>query len=137
MNNINFRSSCPISSALDIIGDKWSLLVLRDIMFFGKKTFTEFADSPEKIATNILSDRLSNLEKSGIISKGKLPHNKKTNIYSVTDKGILFLPVLVEIILWSDENLSDQITIDTKKLAQEIRSDKDSFITLMHAKLTH
>jgi DNA-binding HxlR family transcriptional regulator len=132
---INFRSTCPISSALDIVGDKWSLLILRDIMFSNKKTFSEFASSPEGIATNILSDRLSNLEKSGIISKGKLPDNKKTNIYSLTDKGITFLPLLVEVILWSNKNLQEHITESTKKLAKTILKDKEEFIKLMSVKL--
>ncbi len=132
---INFRSTCPISSALDIVGDKWSLLILRDIMFSGKKTFGEFASSPEGIATNILSDRLGNLEKSGIITKGKLPNNKKANIYSLTEKGITFLPILVEVILWSNKNLYAHISENTKNLAITIMKDKKSFIELMTDKL--
>lgn len=134
---INFRSTCPISSALDIIGDKWSLLILRDLMFSGKRTFSEFASSPEGIATNILSDRLFNLEKSGIITKGKLPHNKKTNIYSLTETGKTFLPLLVEVILWSHKNLQEHITADTKKLAETILKDKESFLKLMSVKLNN
>lgn len=132
---INFRSSCPISSALDLVGDKWSLLILRDIMFSGKRTFGEFASSPEGIATNILSDRLKNLEKSGIIAKGKLHDNKKTNIYSLTDKGITFLPLLVEVILWSNKNLQEHISENTKNLAKTIIKDKETFVRLMSVKL--
>lgn len=132
---VNFRSSCPISSALDIVGDKWSLLILRDMMFSAKKTFSEFASSSEGIATNILSARLSNLEKSGLIRKGKLPGNKKTNIYSLTEKGITFLPLLVEVILWSNQNLQEHITENTKKLAKTIIDDKEKFIKLMSTKL--
>ena len=128
----NFRSSCPISSALDIIGDKWSLLILRDIMFSGKRTFSEFAASSEKIATNILSDRLLNLERSGIIDKSKLPGNKKTNLYSLTRKGLSFLPVLTEVILWSGEHLSEHITEETKRLVEQIKKDKNVFIKLMN-----
>ncbi len=131
----NFRSSCPISSTLDLVGDKWSLLILRDIMFSGKKTFGEFASSPEGIATNILSDRLSNLEKSGIITKGKLPNNKKKNIYSLTDKGVTFLPLLVEVILWSNKNLQEHITENTKELAKSILKDKEAFLKLITVKL--
>jgi DNA-binding HxlR family transcriptional regulator len=132
---IDFRSSCPISSALDLIGDKWSLLILRDMMFSGKKTFTEFAASAEGIATNILTDRLSSLEKAGILTKGKLPNNKKTNIYTLTDRGKSFLPLMVEIILWSDKNLADHIMEDTKKIAQMIKKDKEGFIKTMQSKL--
>ncbi len=135
MMEIKFRSSCPISSALDIVGDKWSLLILRDMMFSNKKTFGEFAASAEKIATNILSDRLSTLEKTGIIQKGKLPHNKKTNIYSLTPKGIDYLPVLIDIILWSDANLSEHITEETKRLAKRIRKDKIEFTNGLYARL--
>lgn len=132
---IKFRSTCPISSALDIVGDKWSLLILRDIMFSGKKTFGEFASSPEGIATNILSDRLRNLEKSGIITKSKLPDNKKTNVYSLTEKGITFLPLLVEVILWSNKNLQEHITESTKELAGRINKSKDNFVNSMFDKL--
>lgn len=132
---IKFRSTCPISSALDIVGDKWSLLILRDIMFSGKKTFGEFASSPEGIATNILSDRLRNLEKSGIITKSKLPDNKKTNVYSLTEKGITFLPLLVEVILWSNKNLQEHITERTKELAGRINKSKDNFVNSMFDKL--
>ena len=132
---LNFRSNCAISSALDLIGDKWSLLILRDMMFFGKKTFSEFAASEEKIATNILSDRLLNLEEAGIIKKGKLPDNKKNNIYSLTPKGITFLPSLIEVILWSDRNLAEHITTENKLLADIIKKDKHSFTEMMYAKL--
>jgi DNA-binding HxlR family transcriptional regulator len=132
---MNFRSTCPISSALDIVGDKWSLLVLRDMMFSGKKTFGEFAASAEGIATNILSNRLSNLEKAGIINKGKLPDNKKTNIYTLTNKGVTFLPLLAEVILWSDENLHEHITDETKELASKIKQNKPGFLELMYDRL--
>ena len=123
-----FRSTCPISSALDIIGDKWSLLILRDMMFSGKRTFSEFISSQEGIATNILSARLSSLEKTGIISKSKLPDNKKVNIYTLTKKGGGFLPVLVEVILWSNENLEGHISEETRKLAELILRNKQGFI---------
>ena len=102
-----FRSSCLASSALDVVGDKWSLLIIRDMLFEHKKTFKDFSNSEEGIATNILSDRLNKLEEFGIISKGKLPNNKKTNIYTLTEKGIELVPVLLELILWSDKNVRE------------------------------
>ena len=74
------RSSCPLTSVLDIVGDKWSLLIIRDI-FLGKKTFTEFLRSSEKIATNILSNRLELLIKNGLLKVTKLPNDQKTKIY--------------------------------------------------------
>ncbi|HEY4655289.1 MAG TPA: helix-turn-helix domain-containing protein, partial [Cyclobacteriaceae bacterium] len=95
---IVFRSQCPISTALDIFGDKWTLLVIRDLLFNQKKTYGEFLDSEERIATNILSDRLSLLERTGIVSKQKHPYHGLKIVYSLTQKGIDLIPVLVEII---------------------------------------
>jgi len=99
------RSDCPISSALDIVGDKWSLLIVRDIMMNGKNTYNEFLKSAEKIATNVLADRLVMLETTGIITKEEHPDSKAKIYYKLTEKGIDLLPVLIELILWSDEHL--------------------------------
>lgn len=101
---INFRSKCPINTALDLIGDKWSLLIMRDLLFNNKSTFKEFSTSEEKIATNILANRLKMLEEYGIISKTKSKSDKKVNIYSPTEIGIDLAPVIVEIALWSGRN---------------------------------
>jgi len=105
---INFRSSCPLASTLDIIGDKWSLLIIRDMLIQQKKTFKDFSDSAERIAPGILSARLKLLEDNELITKQKLPNNQKENIYLLTDKGIDLTPVIMEIILWSDKNLRNQ-----------------------------
>ncbi len=94
------RSSCPISSALDTIGDKWSLLILRDLMFTEKRTYGEFQASEEGIATNILAARLVTLEANGIISKSTDPANGRRSIYRLTEKGIDLLPVVVELNHW-------------------------------------
>lgn len=125
---MEYRSNCPISSLLDIMGDKWSFLIIRDIMFGKKRTFGEFSSSSEKMASNILSDRLSKLEEAGIIYKGKLPDNKKKNIYTLSPKGIELLPIIVEMILWSDRNLPDHIQEQMKNLAENIRRNKAEFI---------
>ena len=103
----NFRCKCPITSALDIIGDRWSLVVIKQMIFEGKATFKDFVDSREAIATNILSVRLKMLEDFGIIDKQKLPPNKKTNIYTVTPKGLSLIPVLIELTLWSKYNIQE------------------------------
>jgi DNA-binding HxlR family transcriptional regulator len=97
-----FRSSCLIASALDLIGDKWSLLIIRDMLLFKKKTYKDFAESEEGVATNLLSTRLKLLESIGLITKRKLPENKKTNIYLLTNKGIDVAPIIMEIVIWSD-----------------------------------
>ena len=104
----NFRSGCPIASTLDIVGDKWSLLIVRDMLFQGKRTFKDFSSSSEKIAPGILSARLKWLEDNGLITKQKLPANQKENIYLLTEKGIELTPIITEIILWSDRNLRVQ-----------------------------
>lgn len=100
---IDFRSQCPISTALDIFGDKWSLLVLRDLIFNNKNTFGEFLNTDEKIATNILADRLATLEAGKIISKHDHPDSKAKVLYKLTEKGVDLIPVLVELIVWSEK----------------------------------
>lgn len=128
-----FRSSCPISSALDIIGDKWSLLIIRDMMFAGKKTYSDFSNSSEGIATNILSNRLSMLEELGIINKGKLEGNKKTNIYSLTQRGKELLPIILEIAQWSDTNLNDHLKDSAKPFVNKFKLNKEEFVQNMYA----
>ncbi len=98
-----FRSSCLIASALDLIGDKWSLLIIRDMLIHQKKTFKEMAKSDESVATNLLSSRLKLLESLEVITKRKLPNNKKENIYLLTEKGIDLAPLILEIVIWSDK----------------------------------
>jgi DNA-binding HxlR family transcriptional regulator len=97
------RSDCPLNYGLEIFGDKWSLLIIRDLMFFGKKYYSEFICSSEKISTNILAERLNWLEKENIIRKEKDKNHKQKLIYSLTEKGIDLLPVVMEIGLWSDK----------------------------------
>ena len=98
-----FRSSCLIASALDLIGDKWSILIIRDMLLDKKTTFKEMVASEEGIASNLLSTRLKMLEALEVITKRKLPENKKENIYLLTEKGIDLAPLILEIVLWSDK----------------------------------
>ena len=102
-----FRSGCPISSTLDVIGDKWSLLIIRDMLIKHKKTFKEISDSDESIAPSILSARLKLLESFKLISKTKIPENKKENIYLLTEKGIRLTPIIIEFSLWGDANMRE------------------------------
>lgn len=95
------RSDCPISFALDIFGDRWTLLVIRDLLFKGKTRYRDFAESEERIATNILADRLRNLEEAGIITRHVAPRNAGGVRYQLTPKGLDLAPMLVELILWS------------------------------------
>jgi len=107
-----FRSGCPISSALDIVGDKWSLLIIRDMLVKQKKTFKEISDSDEKIAPSILSVRLKLLESYKLILKTKVPENKKENIYLLTEKGIRLTPIIIEFSLWGNSNMREFNEID-------------------------
>ena len=100
-----FRCTCPVTSALDIVGDKWTLVVIKLMLLEQKKTFKEFYESDESIAPSILSNRLKTLEKIGFIVKQKLPNNQKTNHYILTEKGLSLTPVIIELALWSHHNI--------------------------------
>ena len=126
--DIDFRCQCPISSALDIIGDKWTLLIIRDMLFDHKKTFKDFSTSVESIASNILASRLKLLEEAGIIRKDKLDGNLKSNIYSLTDKGLDLLPVIAELTLWSDAHVRELNPNMTKVDYQYIKNNKNKFL---------
>ena len=102
-----FRCNCPVTSALDIVGDKWTLVVIKLMLLEQKKTFKEFSESDESIAPSILSNRLKTLEKIGFIVKQKLPDNQKTNHYFLTEKGLSLTPVITELALWSHNNIKE------------------------------
>jgi DNA-binding HxlR family transcriptional regulator len=95
------KSDCPINFALEIFGDRWTLLVVRDLMFKGRHYFGEFVLSGAKIASNTLADRLAILEHAGIVVPSPDPHHKQKIRYRLTQKGIDLVPALVELILWS------------------------------------
>ena len=96
------RSHCAISLALEMVGDKWSLLILRDLMFTTKRSYGELQSCPEKIATNILATRLQSLEATGIIRKMTDPANGRRHLYYLTQKGIDLLPVILELRQWME-----------------------------------
>ena len=98
------RSDCPINFALETFGDTWSLLIIRDIVYFGKQTYGEFLASEEGIATNILANRLARLEQQGILAKLPHPTDVRKERYVLTEKGLDLIPVLVEIANWSAEH---------------------------------
>lgn len=129
--DIDFRCQCPISSALDIIGDKWTLLIVRDMIFDHKKTFKDFSTSVESIASNILASRLKLMEEVGLIKKGKMVGNQKSNIYTLTDKGLGLLTVIAEITLWSDENVRELNPTMVKEDYQYVRTNKQEFLEMV------
>ena len=127
----NFRSNCPINCALDLVGDKWTLLIMRDMLLLNKRTFKDFSGSDEGIATNILSKRLATLQEYGIITKGKLPNNKKTNIYTPTHLGLDLVPVIMEMSLWCGQHkmhFNPDIEDEFVAIAESYQKDKAAFI---------
>lgn len=96
------RSVCPVSSVLDIIGDKWTLLVIRDLMFLGKRLYSELADSMEKIPTNILADRLKKLQAAAIIEKKPYQEKPVRYAYTLTKRGEALRPTLIEMAAWGN-----------------------------------
>jgi len=95
------RSGCPLNASVEMLGDRWSLLIIRDMMLLGFRTYNEFLQSYEGIATNILADRLCKLEAHGIIATERDPADGRKLIYSLTAKGIDLAPVLTEMVLWA------------------------------------
>jgi DNA-binding HxlR family transcriptional regulator len=133
MSKAKKRSDCPISCSLDIWGDKWSLLIIRDLMFAKECTYGDFLKSPEGIATNILASRLQVLEENKIIEKLDHPDSKAKVLYRLTRKGIDLLPIMVEINLWAEKYFS--IPEDSKEILKEVKKDKIGFIKALTKKM--
>lgn len=131
----DFRCNCPFTSALDVVGDKWMLVIVKQMLIEGKETFKDFTESDEAIATNILSAKLKLLEEFGIVVKTKRPDNKKTNLYLLTEKGLALTPVLVELATWSDSQLRDiHPTIVNGEEMEFLRNDKTAFAITLEKK---
>jgi DNA-binding HxlR family transcriptional regulator len=104
-------SQCPWACTLDIIGDHWTLLVIKELMFMGHHQYKDILTMQEGIASNILSDRLKRLEESGIVASAYRPHNKRDKLYYLTDKGKGLIYVMIEIARWADLNIGEKIHI--------------------------
>ncbi len=126
MSEIKKRSSCPISSSLDIFGDKWSLLIIRDIIFQSQCTYGDFQKSDEKIASNILASKLQILEEAGIIRKSEHPESKAKVLYKLTAKGIELVPVILEISVWGGKYF--ELEEKHKVFQRMIKKDRNGFI---------
>lgn len=122
----NNRSDCPISYSLDIWGDKWSLLIIRDLLFNKQLTYGDFLRAQEGISTNILAARLLRLEEQGLIDRMDHPESKAKVLYRLTPKGIGLLPVLVEINQWAHQYFP--VPESRKAMYQAIKKDKAGFI---------
>lgn len=119
------RSHCPINLSLEIFGDTWTLLVLRDMMFAGKRHFRELLQSDEHISSNILADRLARLVAEGVLTKSDDPTHKQKAIYSLTEKGIALLPIIVQIGAWGSSWITDAKKLDAhaRKVVREIQEE--------------
>jgi DNA-binding HxlR family transcriptional regulator len=127
------RSDCPVSCSLDIWGDKWSLLIIRDLMFAKECTYGDLLKSPEGIATNILASRLQVLEENKVIEKSVHPESKAKVLYRLTQKGIDLLPIMIEINLWAEKYFP--IPADRKAMLKEVKKDRAGFIKAMTKEL--
>lgn len=119
------RSRCPISMSLDIFGDRWSLLIVRDLLFTGASSFSDFQGAEEAIATNILSDRLERLARHGILAVTPDPADGRKKRYALTAKGRELGPVLCEIIQWSARHHD---TAAPPQVVQAMAADRDGFL---------
>jgi DNA-binding HxlR family transcriptional regulator len=127
------RSNCPISSSLDIFGDRWSLLIVRDLMLYKTRTYGDFTKSEEKIATNILANRLQVLEDNGIIIKLPYPDNKVKGLYKLSRKGVDLIPAVIEIALWGEKYLSNPD--ESSPFFKEVKKNKTKFLKNIMDKL--
>ncbi|MFV8466422.1 winged helix-turn-helix transcriptional regulator [Flavobacterium sp. LB1P62] len=126
MKNQKKRSDCPVSYSLEAFGDKWSLLIVRDLLMKKECTYGDFAKAEEKIATNILAARLLSLEENGIIQKLEHPDSKAKVLYRLTQKGIDLVPILVEINLWAEKYT--EIPDCRKEILSKRHTNKAEFI---------
>lgn len=133
MKKAEKRSDCPVSNSLDIWGDKWSLLIIRDLIFAKQCTYGDFLKAPEGIATNILASRLQALEENKVIEKLDHPQSKAKVLYQLTKKGIDLIPLMVEINLWAEKYFP--IPPERKAMLKEIKKDKAGFIKSMTREL--
>lgn len=132
MKTIERRSTCPINYSVEIFGDKWMLLLLRDIMFNGKNSFLEFRASAEKISSAVLTEKLNMLLNEGIVSKVTSPKNASKFLYLITDKGIELVPVMVEILNWGSRYNPDG---GPKTWLDRIKQNKTKAITELQDEL--
>jgi len=119
------RSACPINLTLETVGDAWSLLIVRDMAFKGYKTYNEFLNAGESIATNILSERLRRLESVGIIDKRRDPQDARRFIYRLTEKGFDLAPLMLDMVLWAARHAPADVP---EAVLTQLRSDRDGFL---------
>jgi len=125
-------SGCLVAHAVDLLGDRWTLLLLRDMMLYGKQTYGEFLAAGEGIATNALAERLQHLEAAGIVTKARDPANRRSSLYRLTERGLGLAPALLEIIRWSGRQ--KRLTAARRKLVERIEEDRDGLLAEIRAR---
>ncbi len=129
---VSFRSLCPVATGLDVFGDKWTMLILRDMLFLHKSTFNEFKDAPELMPSKMLSNRLKKLESLGYITRVKGEVNKKNVHYLLEEKGMETFPIMVEIALFTTDFYYDHLgDTYTEVVKTRMKYDKDNYINEM------
>lgn len=125
-----FRCDCPVTSAVDLLGDRWIVVIVKQMLLEHKQSFKDFTVSDEAIASNILTSKLTQLLDFDIVTKSKRRGNKKSVYYHLTEKGLALAPLIVELALWSDANLRtvNPTMTNTKDLA-DMKSNKEQFIS--------
>lgn len=124
----SFRSNCPVSSALDLFGDKWTLLIVRDLLYHGSRTFKDFYGCQERISSARLSERLKRLEQIGALTKENHPTNKKVFIYQLTPKGKDLAPAIVDLMVWGNKYLEDHVSDESKAFAKRLEEDREAVL---------
>lgn len=126
------QTGCPVAFGLDTFGDRWTLLVIREMMLNGKETYGDFLEADEGISTNILADRLKHLEAEGILEKTRDLENRRSFRYALTDKGRDLAPIILEIISWSGKY--DHRPVARKAIVEKIKADRTSIEAQMRAR---
>lgn len=130
----HLKSGCPVACALDIIGDHWSLLIVRDLMFLGRHEYKDMLAGEEGISSNILSDRLDKLQKSGLVASAPHPVSRRRKLYFLTERGKDLIFVMLEISKWSDQHLGDRLKIPEDRRAL-LEMDPEHVARIVRARL--
>lgn len=128
MNKKKFRSTCPISTSLDLFGDKWTLLIVRDLLYHGSRTFKDFHQSEENISTARLTERLQKLEQMEALTKENHPNNRKVFIYRLTQKGKDLAPAIVDLITWGNKYLPHHVSEESKVFAKRLKENREAVL---------
>ena len=131
MKRVDNKSHCPINFSLEMFGDPWSLLILRDIIYFGKRTYGEFLGSEEAIGTSVLAARLMQLEQRGLITKSACDTDRRKEVYGLTERGLDIIPVMLEMATWGAHH--DAETDAPQSWIDLVNADKEHMTVLIRA----